>query len=114
MQRETILKKAGLLQIAMKQITAKTKALKAKKLMRFYQCFKIRKSWVRWLLEAKLCFLSKLWKELPLVIFNKEKTPIDEQRLIYAGRQLEDKRTLKDYNIQNNSVLFLVKRLRGD
>ena len=52
-------------------------------------------------------------EDLQLLIEKHEGTPIYEQRLIYASKQLENGHTLQEYNIQKDSTIHLVLRLNG-
>ena len=51
--------------------------------------------------------------ELQRKVYNKEKIPADQQRLVFNGKQLEAGRKLKEYDIVNGSTIYLLLRLRG-
>uniref|UniRef100_A0A8B9JVG8 ISG15 ubiquitin like modifier n=1 Tax=Astyanax mexicanus TaxID=7994 RepID=A0A8B9JVG8_ASTMX len=51
--------------------------------------------------------------QLQRKIYNKERVPEDQQRLIHNGRQMEAGMKLKDYNVTNGSIIYLTLRLRG-
>ena len=52
-------------------------------------------------------------ESLKKLIQEKEGIPVDKQRLVFGGEQLDDKKDLSFYNISNISVIYLILRLRG-
>ncbi|KAK9447923.1 ubiquitin-domain-containing protein [Limtongia smithiae] len=52
-------------------------------------------------------------ENVKLMIEDAEGIPADQMRLVYAGRQLEDGCTLAEYNIEKESTLHMLLRLRG-
>ncbi|XP_060596276.1 uncharacterized protein LOC132750331 [Ruditapes philippinarum] len=51
--------------------------------------------------------------DLKVLLQDETGIPPDRQRLIFAGKVIEDKHTLKDYNIQTECTVHMVLRLRG-
>ena len=59
------------------------------------------------------CWLTDTINVLKSRIFDKEGIPIEQQRIIYKGKMLEDGKTLNDYNAQFGCVFHLVTRLKS-
>ncbi|OMJ75226.1 hypothetical protein SteCoe_25665 [Stentor coeruleus] len=57
--------------------------------------------------------LSDSIEEVKEKLYEKQGFPVDEQRLIFAGKHLENERRLAEYCIQRESTIFCVLRLNG-
>ena len=51
--------------------------------------------------------------QLKSKIAAKQGIPVEQQRLVFSGKQLDSTKTLNDYNVNEDSTLHLVLRLRG-
>ena len=60
-----------------------------------------------------LCKSDDLIETVKIKFFKESGVPVDQQRLVFGGKQLEDGRTLADYNIKAGSHINFVLRLRG-
>ncbi|AYV79019.1 MAG: ubiquitin [Faunusvirus sp.] len=71
---------------------------------------------IKTLVGKSICFdvnLTDTVESLKTLVNFREGVPNSEQRLIYMGKQLVDKNILSDYNIQADSTIYLVLRLKG-
>ncbi len=51
--------------------------------------------------------------DLKILVEKKDGIPVDQQRLVFSGKQLDNDRTMADYSIRACSTCHLILRLRG-
>ena len=64
-------------------------------------------------LSIKINLATTTVAQLKVIIQRINGMPLDQQRIIFAGKQLEDSRTLADYNVQKECTLHLIYRMKG-